>query len=180
VTNFLESDEVLRARLADMLSGTTQGFELSMAQGPALDEMAKAFGTRRLTSPEHVVVQYYVIRRNLKLTAGKVGAQVGHAAMFFMEAFQNVSHTWRMLSEEEEARTALVLEWRAGEYGKIILGAGDKEFEELKKNYAAPSSFLVIDNGHTQVDPNTETCLGFWPMRKSQRCDLLRTLKPLY
>jgi len=182
VTEFLETDQDLRARLADLIENKATFMQLASANGQALDDLAVKLGTERQTSPEHVVVQYFIIRSSLKLSGGKPAAQVGHAEMFFMEAYYDLrrflehTHTTRSKSGAVE-KVTLIREWRAGEYGKITLAASDEEFEELKDRYG--TDFLVIDNGHTQVAPKTETCLGLWPMRKSQRCELLKSLKPL-
>jgi peptidyl-tRNA hydrolase len=61
--------------------------------------------------------------------------------------------------------------------GKIVLAATDAEFAKIKTE--EPDHFLVIDNGHTEVDPMTETCLGLWPRRKSARSKTLKRLRLL-
>jgi peptidyl-tRNA hydrolase len=154
-----------------------------------------------VTAEDEKIVLYVVMRQRLKLVGGKIGAQVGHAVMFIVEEaareHQPTPDELRLrrmrvpLTEDESkalealeqaddrrrARQLLYQEWRAGEYGKIVLAASDEEFHLVKMRYG--TSFLVIDNGHTQVEPNTETCVGIWPMRKKDRCDLLLRLKPL-
>ncbi len=58
---------------------------------------------------------------------------------------------------------------------KIVLAASDTEFEKVKRE--EPDHFLVVDNGHTEVAPSTETCLGLWPRRKSTRSKTLKRLR---
>jgi len=60
---------------------------------------------------------------------------------------------------------------------KIVLAASDSEFEKVKAE--EPDHFMVIDNGHTEVAPMTETCLGLWPRRKSTRSKTLKRLRLL-
>ena len=138
------------------------------------------------TDPDEKVVLYVVVRQSLKLIGGKIGAQVGHAVMFIVEEAacpRGVTMCGETLELPEEKRhqyherMALYREWRQGEYGKIVLAASDDDFLLAKERYG--TDFLVVDNGHTQVDPNTETCVGIWPMRKKARCELLLRLKPL-
>jgi len=127
--------------------------------------------TLSVAADDEKVVLYVVVRQSLKLIGGKIGAQVGHAVMFIVE--EAARKHW---STTEDMRL-LYREWRKGEYGKIVLAASDEDFLLAKMRYG--TDFLVVDNGHTQVDPNTETCVGIWPMRKKDRCDLLLRLKPL-
>lgn len=61
--------------------------------------------------------------------------------------------------------------------GKIVLAASDAEFAKVKAEET--DHFLVIDNGHTEVPANTETCLGLWPRRKSARSKTLKRLRLL-
>jgi peptidyl-tRNA hydrolase len=118
-------------------------------------------------------VMYIVVRESLALSAGKVGAQAGHA----------VDYLWRDVhalitgapTEVEEARLNDFTIWKLSEHGKIILRASDQEFEKVKAE--EPDHFLVIDNGHTEVAPKTETCLGLWPRRKSARSATLKRLR---
>ena len=119
---------------------------------------------------------YCVVRRSLNLSAGKVGGQCGHAVHYLMRAFAQLCD--ESLEGEEYDRRALTREWDSSpSHGKIILGASDTEFERVKLEN--PHHFLVVDLGHTEVEPNTETTVGMWPMHKSQRTGLLKRLRLL-
>jgi len=130
---------------------------------------------------------YIVVRRSLKLSAGKVGGQCGHAVHYFMREFAVVKTREPAASAREhypeefahfQHQVALATEWDATQdHTKVVLGATDEEFEQVKVEN--PKHFLVVDLGKTQVAPNTQTCLGLWPMRKSKRSPLLQVLKPL-
>lgn len=154
-------------------------------------------------------VMYIVVRESLNLSAGKVGAQCGHAVEYLME--EAVPEKWPSKEEvalrskcqlhpetmtgDDNALLAALDEaglrryerlqdfraWRARDAtgrrtaGKIVLAASDSEFEKVKAE--EPDHILVIDNGHTEVSPMTETCLGLWPRRKSTRSKTLKRLR---
>ncbi len=129
------------------------------------------------------IVMYTVVRRSLKLSAGKVGGQCQHAMDYLAQEFEKLiamepiapDLTWLACVTE---RLSLFREWRATpDHTKVILGATDEEFEQAKVEN--PLHFLVVDLGKTQVAPNTETCFALWPMRKSARSPILVKLKPL-
>ncbi len=111
---------------------------------------------------------YIVVRRSLKLSAGKVGAQCGHAVHYFMRAFWEASKdAASMRTDTLYARIMLAVNWdESPDHAKVVLGATDEEYEQVKAEN--PVHFKVIDLGYTQVAPNTETCLALWPMRMLQ------------
>jgi peptidyl-tRNA hydrolase len=122
---------------------------------------------------EDPVRMYIIVRKDLKMSVGKVAAQVGHAVQLFM-------NTWefeRTHGDVAPVRQALAREWSEGEYGKIVLAASDAEFDQISKE--GPVAAYVIDNGHTEVPAKTTTCLALWPMKKSARSTLLKQLKCL-
>ena len=122
---------------------------------------------------------YTVVRRSLNLTAGKVGGQCQHAMDYLSrEVFRLMDPDRDPISEDVQARLEDFRAWQGSkDHAKIILGATDEEFEQVKREN--PRHFLVIDLGYTQVAPNTETCLALWPMRMSARSPILKKLRPL-
>jgi PTH2 family peptidyl-tRNA hydrolase len=122
------------------------------------------------------IVMYLVVRESLGMSPGKIGAQIGHAVQIFMMEYFPNKH--RSLTEREYELHLLTREWLAREYGKIVLTASDSEFEKVKLEN--PNEFFsVIDNGHTEVPPGSETMLCFWPMHKSSRSKTLKRLQLL-
>ena len=106
----------------------------------------------------------FLVREDLKLGAGKIAAQVAHAAVSLYDD----------ISLEGTGYYQQALEhWN--EYGakKIVLKA--KNLDELKmikkkcKQLKIPS-VLISDAGHTQVDPGTKTVLGIGP-EESEKLD---------
>lgn len=148
---------------------------------------------------------YIVVRRSLKLSAGKVGSQCGHAVEYLMDEALPERHPTleevNLRSKEqihpesmtEDDRTKLSAfreanharyerhthfrEWRKTDGTKIVLGASDEEFAKVQEEN--PVHFPVVDLGYTQVAPNTQTALGLWPMRKSWASPTVRSLRPL-
>lgn len=120
---------------------------------------------------------YVVVRNDLKLNAGKVGASVGHAVQMLMqwyepEIFGHRTSAECLLIEE----TRLWLREDHPRYAKIILGANADEFMKVQLEN---DGFLVVDRGFTIVLPNTETAFGLYPMKKSSAHGIVRELKPL-
>jgi PTH2 family peptidyl-tRNA hydrolase len=122
------------------------------------------------------IVMYLVVRESLAMSPGKIGAQVGHAVMMLMMEYLPDRH--RPITKREYELHVLTREWLAGEYGKIVLTASNNEFEKIKLEYPT-EHFLVVDNGHTEVASGSETCIGLWPQRKSQRSKTLKRLRVL-
>lgn len=96
----------------------------------------------------------FLVREDLKLGAGKIAAQVAHAAVGLTEK----------INEKGKNYYKKALEYWS-EFGakKIVLRA--KDLEELKnvhkqcKKHKIPS-IMISDAGHTQVDPGTVTVVG--------------------
>ena len=98
-----------------------------------------------------------IARNDLKMGKGKLAAQCGHA---FIETF---------LKAQRKTPEA-VEEWLASGQQKVVVKVdSEKEllalFEELKRHFPAA---LVIDAGHTQVEPGTKTCMGVGPAKESE------------
>lgn len=122
-------------------------------------------------------VMYIVVRNDLKLNAGKVGASCGHAVQMLLQWYLPNRHgSW---TEEELELADEVHEWLtedAPRYAKIILGADASEFMKVQ---IQNQGFLVVDRGFTMVEPDTQTAFGLYPMKKSEARGIIRTLKPL-
>jgi len=73
---------------------------------------------------------YY--RRNLKMSEMKLAAQVSHCVANLVMACLEVPHKI------------------------VVLKASDAKFEEFK----GQASYVQVDLGLTELEPNTETCLG--------------------
>jgi len=133
---------------------------------------------------EDRLVMYIVIPRKLKLSIGKVGATCGHAVQLLTE----VRERWigevyvnpRSEGMQEEGLLDTWVSWRKTDYGKIVLGASDVEFAEVRKLMEGDTACVtVVDIGLKEVAPGSVTAVGFWPMKKSAAPALIKNLKPL-
>lgn len=110
-------------------------------------------------------VQYIVANKALGMSAGKLAAQVAHAAV---KGFQ--------MSEPEA-----VAEWDQTGHTKIVLEARDEAhltaFREFAKSRGY-ASWLVIDEGRTEVAAHSPTALGFPILDKGDR-DVAHTFADL-
>ena len=94
-----------------------------------------------------------VVRDDLKMSGGKLAAQVAHAAV-------------TCALEAKAKKTKWFSEWYAEGQRKVVLRAMD--LEELralndKASRAGLPRTLITDAGLTELPPNTTTCLGIGP-----------------
>lgn len=92
---------------------------------------------------------YIVANQGLGMSPGKLAAQVAHAAV---KAYA-LSYSVR------------VQKWNETGYTKIVLAARDTEHllsveRYLKEKLPETNTFLVVDEGRTEIDPHTPTALG--------------------
>lgn len=112
-----------------------------------------------------VLKQVIVVRADLKMSQGKVAAQVAHASVLLVEAIRDkIDREWSTFSDTQTFEW--YSEWRRKLYRKIVL-AVDSEDELLKVfNMALASELPVVqvrDAGLTELPPNTLTCVGIGP-----------------
>lgn len=120
-------------------------------------------------------VLYLVVKKSLNMSPGKIAAQCSHATGmiydWYFEVNQNVN-----LPIKIDIKLNIFDEWKGENYRKVVLSADDKEFEKLKLE---PFSFLVTDQGLTEIPEGSETVIGFYPMKKSERSNVLKRLQLL-
>lgn len=116
-------------------------------------------------------VQYIVGNKGLGMSPGKLSAQVAHAAV------KGVMMTWQDGLDGEH----IYAEWDATGHTKIVLEVTDAQhltaFREFAKSRGI-NSWLVIDEGRTEVAPHSPTALGFPILDKSDR-DVAHTFADL-
>lgn len=122
------------------------------------------------------IVMYIVIPTSLKMGVGKVGATCGHAVQLFMDEYHRYA---RSAMVEEDKECVLVRQWLESSYAKIVLGASDSEFANVRKLGDLVRAVTVIDVGLKQVPAGSITAVGFWPMLKSSAPSAIRELELL-
>ena len=94
--------------------------------------------------------QVILVRTDLKMSKGKAAAQVAHAAV----------------EATLKSNKKLVSNWRTFGMKKITLKVADEneliKFKELADE-ANITTALITDAGHTELKPNTKTCLAIGP-----------------
>ena len=103
--------------------------------------------------------QVILVRQDLKLPKGKLGAQCAHAAV------EGVRKTAR----------SIVDVWMSEGQKKVVLKVADEK--ELRKylilaNNAGITTALITDAGRTCIAPGTTTCLGVGPAEESEIDDI--------
>ena len=97
--------------------------------------------------------QVIVVRNDLKMSLGKLAAQVGHAAVSAAE-------------KTKEQRPLWFLAWVNEGQKKVVLKAKDEvELNDikLKAQKLGIVCELIVDRGLTELPPNTVTALGIGP-----------------
>lgn len=123
---------------------------------------------------------YIVVNESLNMSPGKVAAQVGHAVMELTEKATEIKISMYIKEYKGEAYESLEHKlysdwsiWRRN-CRKVVLKASPKEWRALKN---IPPDSLIVDAGYTEVEPNSETVMAFWPMKKVEQLHLLKRLQ---
>jgi PTH2 family peptidyl-tRNA hydrolase len=97
--------------------------------------------------------QVVVVRSDLKMSRGKIAAQVGHATVSATEEARKLHPTWwRTWLNEGQCKIAVKVR-------------SEKELIQLKeeaRKLNLPNA-LIYDRGLTELPPDTATCLGIGP-----------------
>jgi peptidyl-tRNA hydrolase len=146
-------------------------------------------------------IMYIIIRESLNMSPGKMASQTGHAVGIMYgkyNKFQSemnklytsiiqedkIGTMEECLSDEQYKLVTLIINpmidrfdrWEQSSFRKIVLRADDKEWNKLKEQLEC---FLVIDAGLTQIVAGSETCIGLWPMKKSEAPKIIKRLQVL-
>lgn len=109
--------------------------------------------------------QVILIRKDLNMSPGKLGAQVAHAsvaALLFKAYRSDYQDQFNTVIPEDSALT----EWLGGYFTKICLAVNSKEelIEFYKKAFDAGLRVsLIEDAGFTEFNEPTFTCVGIGP-----------------
>lgn len=119
---------------------------------------------------------YLVVRESLNMSPGKMAAQVGHAVMQLAHEYAELVVRDVCLGTKA-AKMAAYTSWM-NNCRKIVLRADDTQWGALKRlSTIGWDLALVIDSGYTEIEPNSETVIGFWPMKKSEAPGIIKNLK---
>ena len=96
------------------------------------------------------IIMYVIVNKDIKMSPGKLAAQVAHSAV-------KASHLGQIKEEDWWEQ------WNKGSYTKIILKASEFEMKEIMKNFPECTVF-TYDEGRTEIPKGTLTTLAFIPM----------------
>ncbi|MED4603643.1 aminoacyl-tRNA hydrolase [Paenibacillus validus] len=106
-----------------------------------------------MQSPNRDLVQYYVVNEELSMSAGKIAAQVAHAA---------TTMTLHVLLQDQGSHETYQA-WLNQGQKKIVLKGSERELLRL-----TDEGYLSIrDAGHTEVPSGSLTVVVLPPMEKS-------------
>lgn len=126
---------------------------------------------------EDPIVQYYIVRKDVPMSVGKVCAQIAHGAQMFLSEYYNLKRNMnKPFGGRPLLLTQITEKWMAGSFRKVVLGAKKKDWEKIKKELEV---FVVRDAGLTEVESGTETVMVTWPMKKSNQPKVLANLQVL-
>ena len=137
--------------------------------------VAKASGSsRNVHYPSSARMKMVLcVRGDLGMTKGKMCAQCGHAAVGVVDEIQR--------SSDGKWKEAL-LQWERKGAMKIALRVGSEEELSLLEAQAASLGlphYLVVDAGHTQIAPNSQTVLAIGPSPFEELDQITGSLKLL-
>lgn len=123
-----------------------------------------------------MVKQVIVVRKDLKMPAGKLGAQVGHAVgLALMEGMHCPEKNYDFMIDYES--------WIATGATKIVLAVKDeKELRKIHEKTVAAGllcSPIVVDEGRTVFSDPTSTCMAIGPAQ-ADKIDVVTKRLRLY
>jgi PTH2 family peptidyl-tRNA hydrolase len=146
---------------------------------------------------EDPIVMYLIVHETLGMSTGKTAAQCAHASqMLTLDYFETKDksralqkkimettdedevHVMKALYAEQNRKLSVFGEWLQGSFRKVVLRADDKEWAKIQKDYGN-HMIMVVDAGLTEIAAGSETVIGLWPMRKSQRPKTIQRLQVL-
>jgi peptidyl-tRNA hydrolase len=111
------------------------------------------------------LIQYYVVNKDLNMSAGKIAGQVAHVATIIAED---------MLSKSKSE--ILFKEWLLkNNQKKIILRGKQKDLEKLVDQ----GFYYIKDIGLTEIPEGSLTCVGLGVMWKSEAQKYIKRLQLL-
>lgn len=131
---------------------------------------------------EDPIIMYLIVREELGMSIGKTAAQCAHASQMLQLNFNKLEklEAFERLIDFDYDRIKIFKEWLDGSFRKVVLKADDKEWRKVQEAFVeGVMRVTVVDAGLTELNPNTETVMGIWPMRKSEVPKVIKKLQVL-
>ena len=111
--------------------------------------------------------QVIVVRKDLNMSPGKMAAQVAHASLkAFKLHMKNLGKGHDNIEAIDYKENKQLLEWQNTGETKIVVGAKNHaEFDRVRINAQRADVLVavVIDEGRTELEPQTITCMALGP-----------------
>lgn len=106
-------------------------------------------------SVDRSICMYVLVNSDLKMSPGKIAAQVAHVAEKMA-----VEMMTQIYEEPMTHKQFIFKQYLKYGHKKVILNATCKEMNELLSH---PEARHIIDEGYTEVPPNSLTVMAFFP-----------------
>lgn len=131
----------------------------------------------RANQPDPIIM-YLIVRESLEMSIGKTAAQCSHAAQMLTLQYMNYKDIAHSSGLKGSEWSLMFKEWLNTSFRKVVLKADEKEWIKIKESMVN-SMVLVVDAGLTELQPNTETVIGLFPMKKSEVPKVVKRLQVL-
>lgn len=118
------------------------------------------------------IAMYIFINTDLSMGKGKMVGQGSHVVSRITRNLEQMCYEQKKLNET----CVKYKKWIGSGEAKIVLKATTTQLEELKK---LPNSEYVLDQGRTQIAPNSLTAVGFYPDTKKNMEEITKDYKLL-
>lgn len=127
----------------------------------------QSFYNQKKNEKEDEYTMYILINKTLPMQKGKIASQVGHAVQKITE--------YCLIYQPE-----IYQKYCQNNYAKIVLKVTNKEtFLEILNQTIHLHKSYVVDEGRTQIKPNSLTAVGFIPIKKKDVPKCFQNLKLL-
>ena len=120
-------------------------------------------------------VMYILVNTDLKMRSGKIGAQCAHSACEVVRILEGFS-----------VKPIWYSQWLKSGHAKIVLKCDEKSMRMIIEEYEYSAIYPndkwcihTIDQGRTQVEPDSLTTIAFRPMAKESTPEFITHMKLL-
>lgn len=111
--------------------------------------------------------QVIVVRKDLGMSPGKIAVQVAHASLKSLKSYMNnMGKGHEGVEAIDYNKNKHLLEWHSTGETKIAVWCKNmNEFEKVRKNAnnAGINVSIIVDEGRTELETNTITCMALGP-----------------
>jgi peptidyl-tRNA hydrolase len=120
------------------------------------------------------LIQYIVVNKDLGMSPGKIGAQIGHictvCAYKYLKEDSDLTWGGNFILDKDK-----FLAWYQGEQKKIVLEGHQKDLEKLVEK----GFFFIRDAGYTEIPANSLTVVSLGVMTREEAKQFTKRLQLL-